>query len=448
MTELSQTGFLEEWKLHTNSMSSICSQVSAETAILNNLEANLCVEGDIRITSANGEPLLTDPLSGTSSEAINAPTDKMGSTALRQQLFSDASAGTNVIIGHTKKDLVSSNSAGRVMEAVDGYSVNRIDAAAQLPDPNSSIAGMKYKPPNFLSSSEGKVMDNDAWTQSLQNSMGVNSKDGMPFSTPSAGGGQSSGRPQTLYMPQGQLDVPDTNLLPPSPVNVKSSYQPAHVMAQVASHYTQYSLCALAERKMRQLSVAPNEQVVFRGSAILSRIDAKNLYYSIPFIANLPTTNLVYSTRMHERSIKILKKSVINVMGPTMVVIRSGEYVFGGYSTDQWKFDGSRGGNPKGYLFSITLDCKIPYHGRQKDSQSGVLGGMGGRRHDCIWSGNDFMSFGIKDLCLRGDFTMCSSEIEHSYSIGCEINSRDSKSFLAGSSVFVADEIEVWGVEF
>jgi hypothetical protein len=146
---------------------------------------------------------------------------------------------------------------------------------------------------------------------------------------------------------------------------------------------------------------------------------------------------------MHERNIRTLQQSVAGVMGPTMVIIRSGEYTFGGYASDQWKFDGRRAGNPKGYLFSLTLDTKIPYHGRQKDSQSGI---MGGGKQDCMWAGPDFLGFGIKDLCLRGDFRMCTSEIEHSYSVGLDIGGVEAKSFLAGSNVWVADEVEVWSV--
>ena len=42
---------------------------------------------------------------------------------------------------------------------------------------------------------------------------------------------------------------------------------------------------------------------------------------------------------------------------------------------------------------------------------------------------------------------MCSSELEHSYSIGMGMGSTEAKSFLAGSSIFVADEIEVWSVQ-
>lgn len=42
---------------------------------------------------------------------------------------------------------------------------------------------------------------------------------------------------------------------------------------------------------------------------------------------------------------------------------------------------------------------------------------------------------------------MCSSEIEHSYSVGVDMGSLEAKSFLAGSNIFVADEIEVWSVQ-
>ncbi|GMI06883.1 hypothetical protein TrRE_jg4655 [Triparma retinervis] len=451
-TELSQTGFLEAWRQHTNMTSKMCSEVSAETSVLNNLEANLAIEGGVRIVTENGEPLMSTsgmPKVG----GFDVVTNNNGTTELRQQLFADATAGATMTTGSTKKDLVSNLSADKVSAAAQATSVLNIAGThSSASNPIPTISGMAYNPPNFLASGDGKMMDNDAWTQSLQKSMGVGGDGlsglpGSPAPPPPAKmmGGGISGQTPALYTPQ--IQIPNPNLVPPNPVNMSKSYVPARQMAQVASHFSQFSLSALAERKMRQLSVAPNDQMVFRGSAIVGPTDAKKLYYSIPFISTLPTTSLCYSTRMHERSIKALQRSVLNVMAPTMVVIRSGEYIFGGYATDPWRFDGGRGGNPKGFLFSITLDCKIPYQGRQKDSQSGVLGGTSGRRHDCMWSGPDFMGFGIKDLCLRGDFRMCSSEIEHSYSVGCEVKSQEAKCFLAGSPIFVADEIEVWSIQ-
>jgi hypothetical protein len=41
--------------------------------------------------------------------------------------------------------------------------------------------------------------------------------------------------------------------------------------------------------------------------------------------------------------------------------------VFGGYATDSWSPDGKRFGTPKSFLFSVSLDRKIPFHGRQRD---------------------------------------------------------------------------------
>lgn len=58
-TELSQTGFLEAWRLHTNMTSKMCSQVSSETNVLSNLEANLAIEGGIKIVTENGEALMS-----------------------------------------------------------------------------------------------------------------------------------------------------------------------------------------------------------------------------------------------------------------------------------------------------------------------------------------------------------------------------------------------------
>jgi hypothetical protein len=438
--DMGQTGFLQAFKLHTGVRSKMCQQISAETSILDDLHANLAIEGGIRIISENGDPLLSET-QRNGGGVFDPKNNNQGTTELRQQLFADASAGATTTTGNTKRNLVSSASADMLTKAHQVNNIKNLSLKPPSSTPLSSVGGMTYAPPNFLATSDGKMMDNEAWTQSLQTSMGVGANGNMSNTSPAAL--SSPG----IYTQNPPVSPSHQNLVPPSPVNVKASYQPARAMASVAAHYTQFSLSQLAERKQRQLTRVPSDQAIFRGSAIVGPADAKKLYYSIPFINTLPSTNLVYSTRMHDRNIKALEKTMLNVMSPSMVIVRSGEYVFGGYATDQWKFDGSRGGNPKGFIFSITLDCKIPYHGRQKDSQSGIKGGSTGRKHVAMWSGPDFMSFGIKDLCLRGDFRMCSSELEHSYSIGMGMGSTEAKSFLAGSSIFVADEIEVWSVQ-
>ena len=82
-SELSQTGFLEAFKLHTAMRSSMCQQVSAETAILDDLHANLAIEGSISIVTQNGESLISQR-GGKS--LFDAKSSKQGTTELRQQV--------------------------------------------------------------------------------------------------------------------------------------------------------------------------------------------------------------------------------------------------------------------------------------------------------------------------------------------------------------------------
>jgi hypothetical protein len=217
-SELSQTGFLEAFKMHTATRAKMCQQVSAETAILEDLHANLAVEGGIRIVTQNGDRLISSRGGVSNFDAKGA---NQGTTELRQQLFADASAGATTTTGNTKRNLVSTASADLLNNAVRANNINNLSLRPPTSTPISSVGGMTYATPNFLATSDGKMMDNDAWTQSLQKSMGVgaNAKPGGP-PTPS-GGGMGNGIYTSMPNP------PATNLVPPSPVNVKAIYQPA-----------------------------------------------------------------------------------------------------------------------------------------------------------------------------------------------------------------------------
>ena len=48
----------------------------------------------------------------------------------------------------------------------------------------------------------------------------------------------------------------------------------------------------------------------------------------------------------------------------------TGAHVFGGFVSDPWRSDGRPFGTPKSFLFSLTLDLKIPYHGRRRDADA------------------------------------------------------------------------------
>jgi len=453
--ELNETDFLQAWKLHTSMTAKLCQEISSETAILDRLTSDLKIKGTVSIVNGNGDPLMSKGGEATRGAGVGA---SEGTTDLRQLVFADANAGATSVMGNTKKSLVGSGASDILKHSISLVNDRETNPTKIQPSASTSgLGGMSYTPPNFLSKSESKEAraDADAWANSLEKSglgPGSNNKNDL-------GSGMNSNdinypAPPTLAKNDHEqlytkhpMGV-NPSMMPPSPANV-SGYQPARVMSQqIGQRFSQYSLSNLATRKRRQLNATVNPAQVFQGSSIVAAEHAENLYYSLPFISSMPETSMVYSTRLHERSIRTLQTNVRNVMSPTMVVVRSGEYVFGGYATDPWQFDGNRAGNPKGFIFSLTLDVKIPYHGRQKDGQSSVMGSNSGRSHDCMWSGPDFLSFGIKDLVLRGDFRVCSSEIEHSYSIGCDIGSLEARSFLAGSSVFVADEIEVWSVKF
>ena len=147
---------------------------------------------------------------------------------------------------------------------------------------------------------------------------------------------------------------------------------------------------------------------------------------------------------------KIDVRGIINevqhVQSQTVVLIRTGDFVFGGFITDPWRVDGQRFGNPKGFLFSITLDLKFQYHGRQKDARSQGYG-MGHVQHDCAMITPDLIQFGLSDLNIEGDFNLCTSELEYSYGIGLQPGSLDAKTLLAGSPTFKIDHIEVWALQ-
>jgi hypothetical protein len=127
--------------------------------------------------------------------------------------------------------------------------------------------------------------------------------------------------------------------------------------------------------------------------------------------------------------------------------------VFGGYATDSWSPDGKRFGTPKSFLFSVSLDRKIPFHGRQRDHLTQTKPQVDPEtnyemplQHDCLWATQDKIGFGIKDLVLCGDFTRCVSELENSYGMGLTAGSPEAKSFLAGAEVFKAEAVEVWQI--
>ena len=128
--------------------------------------------------------------------------------------------------------------------------------------------------------------------------------------------------------------------------------------------------------------------------------------------------------------------------GSSIILIRSGEFLFGAYlshpltPTCQWA------GSPACYLFSLTLDVKLPYHARVANQAefAHVTSPL------AYYIQSDSFFIGNGDLSFDADLTNGSTELENCYGIGLEVRSKETLCLLAGSPLFTIDEMEVWGV--
>jgi hypothetical protein len=263
------------------------------------------------------------------------------------------------------------------------------------------------------------------------------------------------------------------------------SVAPVTLPARLQQKLKQFSMKAEAERRIKR-------QPGWGGVAGLSKfVDSKIIMGDAAAVlfACLPPsqpgqgpedmeTHLLYrSTDYPSPNIRDFAERFRDAsLPPTVILVKSGSFVFGGYAADSWIFDGQYGGNPRSFLFSVTHDCKIPYHGRVKGPEqesdaetarqyeqhqrNAYIAAMGynpfvdfsGRadvahlipklkpwvRHDCIRATDDSVQFGLKDLVLsvstlccvavcasyhspaivQSDFSECSSALEYSYGIG------------------------------
>jgi len=143
----------------------------------------------------------------------------------------------------------------------------------------------------------------------------------------------------------------------------------------------------------------------------------------------------------------------------TVVVVRANGRVFGGFCDESWRTDGHTFGSADCFLFSSTLDVKIPFVGRQVLSPPPAQDYMdirhideedmtGLRKFASCQSDKRKMQFGLSDLVLRDDLKSCSSRIESTFGLGLPKQSEETKTFLAGAETFKVDEVELWEIDF
>ena len=127
--------------------------------------------------------------------------------------------------------------------------------------------------------------------------------------------------------------------------------------------------------------------------------------------------------------------------GPNVLLIQTGDFIFGVYvnqtilpTDDKWS------GSPSCFIFSITFDLKLPYHGRNPP-------GKGLHDYPCaFFGGEDHIQFGNGDIKLDGELETGSSQLEGCFGLGLPKTSHAASSLLAGVKDFAIDKLEVWQI--
>lgn len=170
----------------------------------------------------------------------------------------------------------------------------------------------------------------------------------------------------------------------------------------------------------------------FEGSAIITNPELqRRLYLCFPFKGQ-PVTHRMYYSETDGRTVNKIHKLVDN-HGITVVIVKSGENIFGGFAASKWNTDGKPfGKGTSSFLFQLNKDAFIPNRGQTEEPIT-------------LFATEDTLTFGKYDLALKGNLENCSSIIENSYGVGFQYNSTKARTFLAGASEFRADAVEVWG---
>jgi hypothetical protein len=194
------------------------------------------------------------------------------------------------------------------------------------------------------------------------------------------------------------------------------------------------TLDKMAERKARKYAEAGKELdfLPFEGSEIIKNPElARKLYLCFPFKA-MPETHLMFSTSQDGRDIKQMHK-LVDGKGISVIIIRSGEHIFGGFAASKWANDSRPfGEGTSSFLFSVDNNAFIPARPQSEDPIY-LLGTP------------DTFSFGRDDLVIAENFDRCASTIENTFGIGLKYGSEQAQKFLAGAPRFRADDVEVWG---
>lgn len=205
--------------------------------------------------------------------------------------------------------------------------------------------------------------------------------------------------------------------------------------------YKAHSLKALADRKKKQLAVAVEANDVFSVSTLARGGDGASLYLALPFTTSPPATRLLYTSTANGRDVPDILRALADAPpSPTVFVARAGEFVFGAYVSETFKTDGAPFGSPRAFLFSLTLDLKLPYHGAT--ALASALEGAKVKKHGSITATDAKISFGASDFVIDESLSTCASTLEGSFGVGLDDDA--AASLLAGAATFAVDHLEIW----
>ena len=219
--------------------------------------------------------------------------------------------------------------------------------------------------------------------------------------------------------------------------------QHAHLMQRFAS---KHGLSIIQEKRGRQLESrlgTLNPDLIFPDTELMGMNDAQKIYLCLPFMSNPPVPKCIFSTLAGSpRSLGELYSAGAKVNAPVVIVVKAGFYTFGAYLSAPLALNGVWAGSPSSFLFSLTLDMRIPYHGERvpnlnKPDPSHTYG---------FFADVDQLVIGNGDLVFSSDLMRASSELEGCFGVGMGVGSADARHALAGAPAFVIDEIEVWAI--
>ena len=124
---------------------------------------------------------------------------------------------------------------------------------------------------------------------------------------------------------------------------------------------------------------------------------------------------------------------IVDGHGISVVIVKSGENIFGGFAASKWNSEGKKFGNSSSsFIFQLNKDAFIPNRGQTEEPIT-------------LFATEDSLTFGKYDLALIGNLEHCKSTLENSYGVGFQYDSHKARTFLAGAPDFRADLVEIWG---